>query len=210
METLQAIADIQIGYTARGRLEPMAGGVRAIQLRDTTPDGRSAGAPADQFRLDDVPSRYWARSGDIVFRSRGDRNTATLLGKEFDDPAVVVMPLVIIRPSQSVLAEYLAWYINEPPAQRHFDKSARGTGIRMIPIADLAGLEIPVPPIDRQRAIAAAAGLAMREFQLAGQLAEKRRQLIATALFGAARESNHNNSGVNASRVSRLKNGSTS
>ena len=202
METLDIVADIQIGYTARGRLEPMAGGVRAIQLRDTSPDGRSGDEPVDRFRLDDVPARYWARSGDIVFRSRGDRNTATTLGDEFDEPAVAVMPLVIIRPKPHVLAEYLAWYMNEPAAQRHFDRGARGTGIRMIPIVCLASLEVPVPAMDTQRAITAAASLARREFILAGQLAEKRRRLISAALLSTARESIHNNVGVKAARVS--------
>ncbi|MCH9807014.1 MAG: restriction endonuclease subunit S [Alphaproteobacteria bacterium] len=142
-----------------------------------------------RFRLDDVPDRYQVRTGDIVFRSRGDRNTALTLGSDFDEPAIAVMPLVIIRPHPRVLPHYLTWYINEPPAQHHFEKGARGTGIRMIPMSCLSKLEVPIPDLETQRAIAVVNGLVRREFQLATNLAEKRRQLISAALLRGAHES---------------------
>lgn len=192
MANLSTMCDIQIGYTARGRLEPMEGGVPALQLRDTTPEGGLSTEAVVRYRLDDVPDRYWARTGDIVFRSRGDRNTATALTEAFPGPAVAVMPLVIVRPDKAVLPEYLAWYLNQPEAQRHFDTCARGTGIRMIPMGCLADLDVPVPSLVRQRAIAAVETLARREFMLSGKLVEKRRQLLTASLLRAARESTHN------------------
>jgi len=203
METLATLSDIQIGYTARGRLEPMDGGVRAIQLRDTSPEGGTGSEPIARFRLDDIPDRYWVRSGDVVFRSRGDRNTAAALGPEFDEPAVAVMPLVILRARQDVLPEYLAWYLNQPEAQRHFDRGARGTGIRMIPMSCLSELEVPIPDLETQRAIAAIDTLAQREFLLASRLAEKRRQLLSASLLRAAHESIHNQIGTPTAVASR-------
>lgn len=192
MTNLSAICDIQIGLTARGRLEPMDGGVPAIQLRDTTPDGDLGSDPVARFRLDDVPQRYWVGSGDILFRSRGDRNTAIALGESFAEPAVAVMPLVILRPREEVLTEYLAWYINQPRAQHHFDGYARGTGIRMIPMGCLAELDVPLPALKQQRTIAAIDSLGRREFILSMRLAEKRHQFTNATLLRTARESVQN------------------
>jgi hypothetical protein len=133
---LSKLCEIQLGYTARGRLEPVEGnGVRAIQLRDIAPEGGRNTEVIGQYRLDAIPSRYWANQGDVLFRSRGDRNTATALAAWLDAPAVAVMPLVILRPNPAQTdPQYLAWFINQAPTQRYFDSCARGTGMRMIPI----------------------------------------------------------------------------
>lgn len=196
MTALAHLCDIQIGHTARSRLDPASGdGVPAVQLRDTRPEGGMAGNPMVHYRMEPVPDRYWARAGDVLFRSRGDKNTATALGPDFTSPAVAVMPLVILRPKAGQIEPaYLAWVINQPSAQRHFDECARGTGIRMIPIGCLSSLEIPVPDLATQRAIAEVDQLAAREHELATHLAAKRRQLTAFALHERAnRHSSHQN-----------------
>ncbi len=147
MKALSTLCEIQLGYTARGRLEPVENGVRAIQLRDTAIAGGLNGE-IGAYRLDAVPARYWAKPGDVLFRSRGDRNTATCLPNSLDEPAVAVMPLVILRPDPAQTdAGYLAWFINQASTQRYFDSCARGTSMRMIPIGCLAQLQVPLPDI---------------------------------------------------------------
>lgn len=177
MQTLGAIAEIQLGFTAKGRLEAVPeGGVPAIQLRDVSVDSPLA-ANISKYALDKVPRRYWARRGDLLFRSRGDRNTATALSDNFDEPAIAVMPLVIVRPDhERADSRYLAWYINQADAQRHFDMSARGTGIRMIPVGALSSLKVPLPDLATQRAIVEAAYLTQREFELSERLAKCQRE----------------------------------
>lgn len=199
MTLLSEICEIQLGHTARGRLESVdGGGVRAIQLRDTAPDGGNSTDLVGQYRLDKIPSRYWVRQGDVLFRSRGDRNTATALSTSFGDPAVAVMPLVILRPKAELAdPQYLAWVINQPEAQRYFDGCARGTSIRMIPVGCLANLEIPLPDLATQTSIAEVDGLARREYKLASRLADMRRQLTSFALHDRARgHSQHQTAGA--------------
>ena len=197
--------EIQIGHTARSRLDPANGdGIPAVQLRDTRPEGGMASASISHYRMDPVPDRYWARTGDVLFRSRGDKNTATALGADFDKPAVAVMPLVILKPyKDQVDPHYLAWYINQPAAQRHFDECARGTGIRMIPIGCLSSLEIPVPDLATQRAIAEVSQLAEREHALAIRLADRRRQLTALALHERASRISSNQKGASSKAAPR-------
>lgn len=204
MATLHELCTVQLGHTARGRLEPADEGIPAVQLRDTRPEGGVAGPSVGRYRMAEVPERYWAKAGDVLFRSRGDKNTATALGADFAEPAVAVMPLVILRPKQDrVDARYLAWCINQPSAQRHFDECARGTGMRMIPVGCLSSLNIPVPDLATQHAIAEVADLSQREHDLVTRLADKRRQLTAFALHERANRHSSHQHGANRAAASR-------
>lgn len=179
---------IHTGYTARGRLEPTAvGGVLAIQLRDISPDGLVNPERLTRVHLDDLADRYFVRAGDVVFRSRGERNTASVLDERLREPALAVLPLMVLRPKRDVVTpEYLAWVINQPPAQRHFDSAARGTNIRMIPRSSLDDLELDVPDIETQTKIIAVEVLAKRERELSLLAAETRRKMMGLILVERA------------------------
>ncbi len=179
---------IHTGYTARGRLEPLAaGGVLAIQLRDISPEGRIDPERLARVQLEDLADRYFVRAGDVVFRSRGDRNTASALDDRLQEPALAVLPLMVLRPNLDVVTpEYLAWAINQPPAQRHFDAAARGTNIRMIPRSSLDDLDLDVPDIETQEKIVAVDALAERERALSQLAAETRRQMMSLILVERA------------------------
>jgi hypothetical protein len=179
---------IHTGYTARGRLEPTAaGGVLAIQLRDISPDGLVDPERLTRVQLEGVADRYLVRAGDVVFRSRGERNTASALDERLTEPALAVLPLMILRPNLDVVTpEFLAWAINQPPAQRHFDIAARGTNIRMIPRSSLDDLELDVPDIETQGRIVAVDALAERERELSQLAAETRRKMMSLILVERA------------------------
>lgn len=179
---------IHTGYTARGRLEPAAaGGVLAIQLRDISPEGALHPERLTRIQLDGLAERYFVRTGDVVFRSRGERNTASALDERLREPALAVLPLMVLRPRCDVVTpEYLAWAINQPPAQRHFDIAARGTNIRMIPRSSLDDLELDVPDIETQEKIVAVNALAEREQELSLLAAETRRKMMSLILVERA------------------------
>lgn len=179
---------IHTGYTARGRLEPaIVGGALAIQLRDISPEGHVDPDRLTRVQIDGSPDRYLVRAGDVVFRSRGDRNTASALDERFREPAVAVLPLLVLRPKRALItSEYLAWIINQPPTQRYFDSAARGTNIRMIPRSSLDELEIDVPDLETQKKIIAIDALAARELELSLAAAEARRKLISLSLIERA------------------------
>jgi hypothetical protein len=192
-DALRNLCDIQLGYTARGRLEPVPDGTRAIQLRDTAAGGGLNSEVLGSYRLDAIAQRYWAKPGDVLFRSRGDRNTATRLPDSLEQPAVAVMPLVILRPHRSRAdAGYLAWFINQASTQRYFDACARGTSMRMIPIGCLAHLQVPLPSIETQKTIAQLDDLARRECILTHRLAECRQQTVTLALLDKAQHDSRN------------------
>jgi hypothetical protein len=188
---LSKVCTIQIGFTARAKFEPADTGVLTIQLRDLPAEGDIQPALLTRVSLDERPDRYLVAAGDVLFRSRGERNVAAALDNRFAEPAVAVSPLMILRPNPArAVAPYLAWAINQPDAQRHFDAAARGTSVRMVPKASLDDLDIDVPDLETQRRIVAVAALAEQEEALLHRLASRRRALInrhlAERAMGAA------------------------
>lgn len=186
---LAELSDIHSGYTARGRLEPLPeGGVPALQLRDVGTEGAAPGPDFQRYDLGKLPDRYFVRGGEVVFRSRGEPNAAAAICDPLPEPAVVIVPLVIVRPDRArVLPEYLAWAINQPDAQRRLGSEAQGTSLRMIPMAVLENLEIAVPDLPTQKRIVELNALARQEGKLLRQLAASREELVSAILGEAAK-----------------------
>jgi hypothetical protein len=188
-QRLSSLCRIQSGYTARARLEPASeGGVPAIQLRDLSDEDEfdPAGLPA--YPLGSSFERYWAKPGDVLFRSRGERNTAVTIASDSDRAAVAILPLLVLHPKRELIdPKYVTWFINQPDTQRYFDKCARGTRLRMIPKQCLDDLEVPVPDLPTQRLIVEIDALARRERALTLQLADKKLELTRFALLRQVR-----------------------
>lgn len=188
---LRELCKIHSGYTARGRLEAVVEtGAPAIQLRDVDPEHEYLEPPFHRYHLEDPSARHLVVGGDVIFRSRGQSNTAAVVSRAVTEPVTVVVPLVILRPNQrKVLPEYLAWAINQPSAQRRLDAAAQGTSIRMIPMAVLEQLDIPLPDLQTQRRIADMHTLARQEARLLRELAancEQRNTLLLGEVAGRA------------------------
>lgn len=181
---LPRVCAIQMGYTLRGRVEPaITGGVRVIQMGDFTAEGEIAPCALSRLPQDRNLERHLVGAGDVLFRSRGERNTATVLGNDFGEPALAASPLIVLRPDRARLVPaYLAWLLNQRRAQGHFARWARGTSLRMVPKASLDALEIHVPDPAIQERIVALDRLAVRERRLAGMAAERRKMLIEVLL----------------------------
>ncbi|GLS37824.1 hypothetical protein GCM10010869_34180 [Mesorhizobium tianshanense] len=186
---LPATSDIQSGYTARTGLSATAdGGVPAIQLRDVKDEGAFDPSGLPRYALSGSFDRYWAGAGDILFRSRGERNTATMIAPEAQGAAIAMLPLLILRPHRDIVEPaYLAWFINQPETQRYFDKCARGTRLRMIPKRCLDELEVPVPDLQTQLLIVEIDALARRERELAQRLSELKSEYLSFALLAHVR-----------------------
>lgn len=186
---LAELADIHSGYTARGALDPLPeGGVPALQLRDVATTGEMASTDLKRYDLKKLSDRYFVQGGEVVFRSRGQPNTAAAIPDPLPEPVVVIVPLVIVRPVKGcILPQYLAWAINQPDAQRQLGTEAQGTNLRMIPMAVLENLEIAVPDLPTQKRIVELDALARQEGQLLRELAARREELVSAILGDVAK-----------------------
>lgn len=186
---LGQIADISMGQSFRGRLvQDAAGSVRVIQMKDLRND-RSLVGP-DLIRVDDpgIRERNYVRRGDLIFRSRGQTNTAVLLDQDLSN-TVVAAPLYRIRVSEGILPEYLLWCINLPVSQAWLASHARGTAVKIITRQSVAEFELKLPPIEIQQKISEIVSFAETEQKLMAKLAEKRKQYMDGILMQMASES---------------------
>ena len=106
-------------------------------------------------RIDFVPKyeKHLLRHGDILFLGRGQRNMASLVVEDLL-PAVAATYFTMIRVKRNeILPEYLTVYLNLNETQKRIRELARGTALAVIPMSELAKLEIDVPPLETQLVI---------------------------------------------------------
>ena len=157
----EGILDIRAGYPFRGRIfEKTHGAARVVQIRNADPD---RGVDWGSLIRTDLTGRGepdWLQSGDILFVARGGRNFAVSL-KDVPEKTVCLPHFFRIRinpeppkvPEHELLPAFLAWQMNQRPAQRHFKQSAEGTLQRSVRRGELEVLNVVIPKIDKQRAI---------------------------------------------------------
>lgn len=184
---LKNIADVQAGFSFRARLESMeTGSIAVIQMKDLTDSNQVRCKELARVDMDTPKAHHLVRPGDLIFRSRGLTSTSALL---MDDPGVAVLaaPLLRIRiTSNSILPEYLNWYISQPPAQSYFASCAEGTALKMISKQSLENLEVFVPSLAKQRLVVEIASLAAEEQRILKTLTEKRNLYISFKLLQLA------------------------
>lgn len=188
-QKLASIASISMGQTFRSRLErDQDGVVRVVQMRDLTPDNTVNSVTLVQVNMDSVNEHHQLQEGDIIFRSRGVTNTAAYVDQDIG-LAALAAPLLRIRITvDTLLPEYLVWYLNQPLAQAYLASHQEGTAQKKISKQALEELSIQLPSLDTQQQIVRLAALAAREHRLRNTLADKRERYIHGILMQMATE----------------------
>ena len=77
---LKNLASVQMGYSFRSRLEPeQTGNIAVIQMKDLTEDNLVDHQSLVLIELNDFKEHHKVELNDLVFRSRGQTNTAALV-----------------------------------------------------------------------------------------------------------------------------------
>lgn len=185
---LASLADVQMGYPFRSRLEPdPKGDVAVIQMKDIDDTNLLRTDAAIKLSLPDLKEHHLLRPGDLLFRSRGRSNGAAEVRGGIGR-AVLAGPMLRIRPRR-VLPAYLCWYLNLPGTQAQLGALSEGTSVRMISVESLKSLPIPLPLPEAQARIAKTAALVDQEQALLAQIAGLRQRLTIDLLMKAAQES---------------------
>ncbi len=134
--------------------------------------------------------------GDVLFCARGTSNQAAACVVDVDR-VVVGSQFFILRVSiDAVLPEYLAWYINQQPAQRYLNERTSGSHVRMILRDDLLDLPVAVPPLTVQRQILELRRLQIKEQSLLNQLRKRRQDLLSALCVEAAEKQEQRSKGA--------------
>lgn len=183
MIKLGQIATVQMGYSFRSRIDPIKSGtIAVIQMKDLTSGNVVDISHLARTEINNLANHHLVKPGDLIFRSRGQVLQSAILS---DSPgrAVLAAPLLRIRVTEeSVLAEYLNWYINQVPAQNQLARHASGTAQQMVGIQTILDLEVALPPIELQKKVCKLAAFGYEEQRLMGIIAEKRSKLLSSIL----------------------------
>jgi type I restriction enzyme S subunit len=90
--------------------------------------------------------------GDVLYTAVGSFGRA--IEVTWAQPFVFQRHIAVIRPDPSrLLSRFLAQVLNSPEVFAQADRVARGVAQRTITLGLIAELQIPLPPLDEQRAI---------------------------------------------------------
>src|SRR3972149_6876854 len=170
------IADVQIGYQFRKKIEPADDGTnRVIQIRDFDENHTLNREGLSRVRIDKSTEQYLIHQGDVLFLSRGHRNWAAPIIDELQNTVAVGHFFVIKVRNEIILPEYLAWYINQSRAQEYFHNIAgRGTNMPLVTLSAFKGLPVDVPDMATQHRIVELSRLMEREKKTARRTSGKK------------------------------------
>jgi hypothetical protein len=120
--------------------------------------------------------------GDVLLAARGQRAPA-VSAVEFHLGAYAALDVYLIRPDRTRLdPNYLVAFLMRPAIGTLLRKSTAGASLPRIPKDAIADLEVPLPAMDRQRAIGGVASCIQRRRELANQLIAVESMLAETSL----------------------------
>jgi len=180
--TIKDIATIQTGVFAK---PATTGDIVYLQVRHFDEFGELVGQLQPDLLAGEVNNKHLLLAGDVLFSAKGTKNFAAVFGSQ-NLACVASTSFFVLRClDNSVLPEYLAWYINHPNSQSFLKGEARGTSIPSISKSMLEILEIIIPAIPIQKLILKIAGLRNRENKLIMQIETLREKQIQQQIFNA-------------------------
>ncbi len=180
---LKDIVRIRSGYLFRGRIEPHPNGrYQVIQIGDIGADAKLSYHTLTRTNLPDVKNSHLIEKGDVLFISRGSRKQAVAVAEALDN-AIATSQIFVIRPDERLLPEYLAWYINQRPAQRYIEEHSTGTNVSLVNMDALSKMPVQTPPLETQRRIVQIYQLSLREKELMESIQDRRDTLIELSLL---------------------------
>ncbi len=189
-QKIKDIAEIQIGYQFRKRIEPeIDGSHKVIQIRDIDENQSLNQEGLCRVTIDQLSEKYLVHKNDILFLARGHRNFAIPLMDSMEKTIAASHFFILKIKSKKVIPEYLAWFINQAPAQGYLHNLARrGSHMPIIPKSVFENLKVHIPDIEIQGKIVKLNTLVDKERTLLYNLREKRALLVRSLCLKAAKE----------------------
>jgi hypothetical protein len=178
---LADVASVRQGHPFRGAIVDVADGpVRVIQLKNVTACGVHDLDTLLRTRLRPRKVPEWVRDEDVLLTARGNQPVAALLcAPPLDTVCSPHLYVVRVTAHDAVLPAFLAWQLNQSPAQEHLRRQSAGSRQKSLRKAAVEQLPLRLPPLAQQRRIVAIARAAQVECCRFEALIAARRQEIA-------------------------------
>lgn len=158
---LRELANVSAGHPFRGSLsgEKLVGGefCSVVQMKDIDANGHINLRKCEKASIIVKRTTDFLRNRDIVFAGKGSRNYSALIDidTQVEGVKAVASPhlYVISTKSESVLPEFLVWWLNRSHCQKYFVRNAEGSVTKSIRRTVLEKVDIELPSIEKQQSI---------------------------------------------------------
>ncbi len=186
---LEDVASIQIGYQHRGKIAMSSvGSHKIIQVKDIAVTNELWTGSLYMVTPRGETERYLVSKGDVLFLSRGHRVLAVPVLEQLKNTIAAYYFYIVRVHTENLLPEYLAWFINQRPAQMFLEKRMRGSHIKMVPKSAFASLEINMPSVATQKTIVELERLSRKEEICLTNLARARKRMVQALSLKSARK----------------------
>jgi hypothetical protein len=187
---LRDAVKVAAGYPLRGSLEALpSGDVYLVQLKNMDLDSDVEWESVNCVSLPSRRTPNWLTEEDVIFAARGTKTLAYPLSN-VPEKTVCAPQFFVLSANGNVQLSprFLAWQLNQKPAQDYLHRNATGDHIRNIRRGVLEDLTIAVPPIDKQMSIVAFWQAAQKERSLLNSLIENRNSQLEALATGLVRD----------------------
>lgn len=155
---LKDIATISAGYTFRGAITHSdEGNIYVLQAKNISKNDYFTSVKSLTRVSMDIPrSNSYIKDNDVLLTSRGSSNFKATVYKANDKKIVASSSVNIIRIKDTqVLPEFLALYLNSSEGQLKLSQIVSGNYIKSLLRKNLEEIKIPIPAIEKQKAMIA-------------------------------------------------------
>jgi len=180
------ISEIQVGYQSREGIHAHPDGSHfLLQARDFNNVHQVDWSNLTRFTPAGSTTKSEIQPGDVLFLAKGQENFACPINC-VTNHVLAANSLYILRPDRAtILPEYLAWWLNQKPAQEYIQLNRSGSSLPFLSVSALSRLEVPIPPIEVQRKIGELELLRKKEANLLGLYLLKKSTLIQSVCLNA-------------------------
>lgn len=181
---LNEIAEIKAGYLFKKGIYPENdGNVSVVQLKDIDSRGVLNTQQIQKVNLEKLNNGDLLSDGDVLLKAKTNYPVASVVSDISGKTIATAHYFVIRLKTNEVSPGFLAWYLNQKPAQIYFEKNAGGTRIRVINKQLLGQLEVALPDIETQKRIEKVFTLQQKEHDLLDSIKEKRCAIVSAKLL---------------------------
>jgi len=192
MKKLKEIATITLGYSFRRKIESSSvGNLSIIHMKDISKNALSYKGLYKFETTKRIKKDFFVSAGDILFSAKGTSNNAIYIEKKLASTVSAAHFYIIrVKDRTLLLPEYLAWYINQKPAQDYIQKYSSGTVMNYINRKNLENLEISIPDIATQKKVIALYKLNLHEQEMVLHIQALKNTVINQTLLNKVNKSN--------------------
>lgn len=181
---LNEIAEIKAGYLFKKGIYPEKdGNVSVVQLKDIDSRGVLNTQRIQKVNLEKLNNDDLLSAGDVLLKAKTNYPVASVVSNISGNTIATAHYFIIRLKTGEVSPCYLAWYLNQKPAQSYFNKNSGGTRIRVINKQTIEALEIALPDIETQIRIEKVFALQQKEYDLLDLIKEKRSAIFSAKLL---------------------------